>query len=95
LFEIVLQRAQVRHAVRIAVLIAAGEGPIHARRRRFVEPRDNGDRFIVVLWIDVPANRAHGVFKKIDQCGAILLDEAFARRPHRQLGDTEGIALRK
>src|SRR6516164_7253835 len=95
LFEIVLQRAEVRRAVRIAILIATGEGPVHARQWRFVEPRDDGDRFIVILWIDVPTDRAHGVLKKINQCGAVLLDEVFAGRPHRELSDAEGVTLRK
>src|SRR5215469_18507269 len=63
LFEIVLQRAQVRRAVGIAILIAVGKSPVHARRRRFIEPRDDGNGLIVVLWIGIPADRAHGVFK--------------------------------
>src|SRR5271157_3708067 len=95
LFEVVLQCGEIRRAVRIAVLIAAGEGPVHARRRCFVEPRDDGDGFIVILWIDVPADRAHGIFEKINQYGAVLLDGTFAGRPYCQLSDAEGIALRK
>ena len=59
-------------------MIAAGEGPVHARRRRFVQPRDDGDGLIVILWIGVPADGAHDIFEEIDQCRAVLPDEVGA-----------------
>src|SRR5487761_295886 len=69
--QVALQRAQIRHAVRIAILILAGEGPFHAGRRRLVESRDDVDRFFVIFRIAVPAYRPHGILEEIDQRRAV------------------------
>ena len=49
----------------------------------------------MVLRVGVPADGADRIFEKIDKRGAVLRNEAGARRPRRQLGDAESVLLRE
>src|SRR6185437_4309303 len=52
--QIALQRREIRRAVRVAILVARPEGPIHARRWRLIDAGDGGDSCLVILRIGVP-----------------------------------------
>src|SRR5262245_63385954 len=75
------------------VEILVGEQPILKRSGRTLEKtgRDLGG-LTVVGRVEIPAERDHVVFQKINQGGTVLGDESLPCRPERQRDSAEAAA---
>lgn len=72
-----LKSFQIWQTVRISVIILMGEQPAETVGRQLL--RSIFCKFVVVLWVEIPAFNSEGIFHEVDERCAVLINERFSR----------------
>ncbi len=92
--DVGLQRGHVGEEIGAAGIFLAGEQPVREQLGTlFGELGRDLHRLVVVLGVEIPAHHPHRVLHEVDHGGAVLVQEAFACRPHDHLRRADRIAL--
>src|SRR5579862_1134421 len=90
--DVLLNRRKIGPQIRLAIEIVLGESPVEPLGRDLEEARENGDGFLVIGGVEIPARRPHVVLVEIDERGPVLGNETGARGQKKEIAAADGIA---
>src|SRR5579862_6042460 len=79
--DVLLQRVEVRHQVRIVIDVPVGESPIEGVRRTLDQIAEDLLGGLVIRGVEIPVHDAQRVFHEIDHRGPVLVEASTRTGP--------------